>query len=137
MSVKHQNSAVARDNPDELPHICERVAAGDVLEDACGVRKCKTPICKDGEVSPLVQRKRQTIGARIEASCQVEHPWRDVHPRTACKHFGKGLTATAESPPKVERPAVAIHPETACLDLADGCFDVPLAGLPEASKIVV
>jgi hypothetical protein len=137
MSVKHQNSTVARDNPDELSYICERIAARDVLEYACGVSKYKTLICKDGEVSPLVQSKRQTIGARIEASCQLQHPWRDIHPRTVCKHFCKGLTDTTESAPKVESLAVAVDPETACLDVADGRFDVPFARLPEASKLIV
>src|ERR1700676_3349772 len=137
MSVKHQNSTVARDNPDEFPDVCEGMAARDVLEDAGGVSKDKRLICKDGEVSPLVQSERQTIRARIEASCQLQHPWRDVHPRTARKHFCKGLTHTTESAPKVESLTVAVYPETACLDMADGCFDVPSARLPEASELVV
>src|SRR5580700_6172806 len=137
MSVEDKNSAVARDNADELTHVCECITTRDVLENARGVGKDKSPICKDGKVGPLVQRKCQTIGARIEASCQLQHPWRDVHPRAVRKHFCKGLADTAESAPKVDGLAVAVDPETACLHVADGIFDVPPAGLPEALEFVV
>lgn len=135
--VKDQYSTVARENPDELPNIRERIAARDVLENARGVNACKTPICKDGEVSPFVQRKRQTIGARIEAACKLQHLWRDVHPCTAGKYFRKGLADTTEPAPKVESLAVAVDPETARLDVADGCLNIPLTGLPEACQLFV
>src|SRR6202049_3194356 len=63
VGVKHQNSMVTRENPDELLEICERVPARDVLEHARGVGKSKAVVRKDGEVGPIVPRKGQAIEA--------------------------------------------------------------------------
>ena len=120
VGVKHQNSAVTRENPYELREICECVSARDVLEHPRRVGKSKAVVRKDGEVGPLVQSKGQAIEVRIEPSRELQHRWRDVHPHTARKDFSKRLTDATWSAPKVESLPVAIDIQTARLDMFEG-----------------